>query len=441
MTRPCRLPLLLVLAVLLATAAAPALADTLNVTTFNREFFNWATVHEQTFTFPEQQLFSQVTCNIVISCPTTPNDCDPWDRLGWLRLKHEVEPGVFEDYELVRFITPYDITYPGGPQTCAWSIDVTDYQFLLHDQVTLKAYIETWMGNDNGWKLDVTFAMEQGIPEREPFAITQLYSGRNVRYGDPDQPEADALPIVSVDVPAEATWAAAKIYSTGHGFLNTDNAAEFSYKWQSLSVDANRAQHYLWRDDCDANVCSPQQGTWYYDRAGWCPGDKAEPWTVDLSDWITPGGTHDVVLALQPYTNWCRPNNPDCVDSGSCECAGHASYHVMGQVVFYRQTTTAVGDGRPHAATLHLVGNHPNPFNPQTTIRYSVARPGDVSLTVFDAEGKLVRTVQRDHAAGGLQSFTWQGRDDAGRAVPSGLYLYEVRLGAERVGGKMLLLK
>ncbi|MEZ4386131.1 MAG: PNGase F N-terminal domain-containing protein [Candidatus Krumholzibacteriia bacterium] len=249
--------LLLVLAATLGALVTPAAADTLSIPTFTREFFNWATVHEQTFAFPEQQLFSQVTCNIVISCPSAPADCDPWDRLGWLRLKHEVAPGVFEDYELVRFVTPYDITYAGGPQTCAWSIDVTDYQFLLHDQVTLKAYIETWMGNDNGWKLDITFAMVQGVPEREPFAIVQLYSGRNVRYGDPDLPEADALPVVPVTVPGEATWAAAKIYSTGHGFLNTDNAAEFSYKWQSLSVDAHRTQHYLWRADCDVNPARP----------------------------------------------------------------------------------------------------------------------------------------------------------------------------------------
>ena len=85
----------LVVAILLGLAL-PAFAETISVPTFNREFFNWATVHEQTFTFPEQQLYSQVLCNIVIACPQAPADCDPWDRLGWLRLKHEVSPGVFE---------------------------------------------------------------------------------------------------------------------------------------------------------------------------------------------------------------------------------------------------------------------------------------------------------------------------------------------------------
>jgi hypothetical protein len=430
---------LLVAAVLLAATAG--LADTLTVPTFDREFFNWATVHEQTFPFPEQQLYSQVTCHIVISCPGAPNDCDPWDRLGWLRLKHEVAPDVYEDYELVRFVTPYDITFSSGPQTCAWAIDVTDYQFLLHGDVTLKAYIETWMGNDNGWLLNISFEMVQGIPDREPFAIAQLYSGRNVRYGDPEQPVADALPAVTIDVPGQATWAAARIYSTGHGFLNTDNAAEFSYKWQQMRVDAFSERHFLWRPDCESNPCSPQLGTWQYDRAGWCPGDKAEPWTLDITDWVTPGQTHTVAFELQPYENWCRPNNPDCVDSGSCECAGHAYYHVMGQVVFYRQITTDAGGQVPRNAALHLVGNHPNPFNPQTTIQYHLARPGAVVVTIVDAEGQLVRTVRRDHADAGLQSFTWQGRDDAGRTVPSGMYLYEVRFGQERAGGKMLLLK
>jgi hypothetical protein len=437
----CRRTLLAaLLAVVLITLSVPAVAETINVSTFNREFFNWADVHEQTFTFPEQQLYSQVLCNIVIACPQSPADCDPWDRLGWLRLKHEVSPGVFEDYELVRFITPYDITFDGGPGSCGWQLDLTDYQFLLHDEVTLKMYIETWMGNDNGWVMTVGFQMTTGIPDREPFAIAQLYSGRNVRYGDPDNPVSDNLPMVPITVPEETTWAAAKIFATGHGFLNTDNAAEFSNKWQRLRVDTYTEQHYLWRNDCEHNECSPQQGTWLYDRAGWCPGDKAEPWTVDLSDWVTPGGTHDMVLELQPYENWCRPNNPDCVSNGSCECPGHASYHIMGQVVFYRQTTTEVGDGRPQDAVLHLVGNYPNPFNPQTTIQYHLAKPGDVTVSVFDAEGNLVCAVERNHAVG-LQTWTWQGRDNEGRLVPSGVYLYEVRAGTDRVGGKMLLLK
>ena len=125
-----------------------------------------------------------------------------------LSIRHFLNETDYIDYEIVRYITPYDITFGGGPQSCGWTIDVTDYQFLLHDAVTLKAYIETWMGNDNGWLLNISFEMVQGIPDREPFAIAQLYSGRNVRYGDPEQPVEDALPEVTIDVPSQATWAA-----------------------------------------------------------------------------------------------------------------------------------------------------------------------------------------------------------------------------------------
>ena len=435
-----RLHARLVLFALVLVMAATAVADPINVLTFNREFFNWATVHEADFEFPEQQLYDNVTCHIAISCPTAPADCDPWDRLGWLRLRQEVAPDVFEDYELARFITPYDITFDGGPQACSWELDMTDLQFLLHDTVTLRMYIETWMGNDNGWKMTVTFIMNPGIPEREPFAIQQLYSGRNVRYGDPGVPHAESLPVVPITVPEEASFATAKIYATGHGFYNTHNAAEFSNKWQRLRVDSNTEQHQLWRNDCERNECAPQLGTWQYDRAGWCPGDKAESWNVDISDWITPGATHDMVLELQPYENWCRPNNEDCVDSAGCECAGHASYHIMGQVVFFRQTTTEVGDGRPQDAVLHLMGNHPNPFNPVTSIKYHLAKAGTVTISVYDAEGTLVQTVRREDGIG-QQEWTWQGRDQGGRAVPSGVYLYEVRMGEERVNGKMMLLK
>ena len=190
------------------------------------------------------------------------------------------------------------------------------------------------------------------------------------------------------------------------------------------------------------NPLHPQGGTWQFDRAGWCPGDKAEPWTVDLSDWIIPGFTHDVVLELQPYENWCRPNNPDCVDGAGCTCDGHAFYKLESQVVFYRvPNVSAAQDGSYVPGKLHLVGNHPNPFNPSTSIKYHLADPGHVSITVFDAQGNQVRQVDFDHPAGGPYTWTWNGRGAAGQLQPSGVYLYEVRYGQERVSAKMLLLK
>ena len=65
----------------------------------------------------------------------------------------------------------------------------------------------------------------------------------------------------------------------------------------------------------------------------------------------------------------------------------------------------------------------PNPFNPTTTLHYSVETPGNVQLTVFNAAGQLVRTLVNTEATAGTHSVVWNGRDDSGRRVASGVYL------------------
>jgi len=414
--------LVLPIVLVIATVAIPGIAaaqDPIWVQTFRNEFVNWATPHVDSFTFPEAQLYEQITCHVTLACPSAPGDCDPWDRFANLSIRHFINETDYIDYEIVRFITPYDITFGGGPQACAWTIDVTDYQFLLTDDVTLVLYIDSWIGGDRGWLMTFNFEMVPGVPEREAFAIQQLWRRGHVVYGDPDNPVETQIAPVDVDVPGGATWAKFRAFSTGHGFLNTDNAAEFSYKWQRVFVGTEMANHYLWRPDCESNPCAPQLGTWQYDRAGWCPGDKAEAWDVEISDWVTPGGTEQIRFLLQPYENWCRPNNPDCVDTPNCECPGHAYYRIEGQVVFYRQPNpTAAEDGRQVPGLLHLVGNHPNPFNPSTTIKYHLAAAGAVEIAVYDAEGALVRLESLDHEAG---THAWTGRRRAlaaGRRLP-----------------------
>ncbi len=93
-------------------------------------------------------------------------------------------------------------------------------------------------------------------------------------------------------------------------------------------------------------------------------------------------------------------------------------------------------------AATSLGANYPNPFNPSTTIACDLAAPSRVSLQVFDASGRLVRVL----AAGqdlpaGHHELTWNGRDDAGRAVAGGVYFYRLEAGDYRETRKMMLVK
>ena len=83
-----------------------------------------------------------------------------------------------------------------------------------------------------------------------------------------------------------------------------------------------------------------------------------------------------------------------------------------------------VGSGERETA--HL-SNFPNPFPSSTTFRFDLAYADQAELVVFDAQGRLVRTLFRGQASGGRNEIVWDGRDDQGREVPSGVYYYRLR--------------
>jgi hypothetical protein len=89
-------------------------------------------------------------------------------------------------------------------------------------------------------------------------------------------------------------------------------------------------------------------------------------------------------------------------------------------------------------STIELSQNFPNPFNPSTSISYSVGEPGAVELAVFDINGRLVRTLIREHMQVGAYTEKWDGRDDNGVQVASGNYIYRLKLNDE-VRSKMMI--
>ena len=92
-------------------------------------------------------------------------------------------------------------------------------------------------------------------------------------------------------------------------------------------------------------------------------------------------------------------------------------------------------------ARTELKGNAPNPFNPTTTIRFELSGPRRVKLAVYDVSGRLVRElVDRDFPAGPNQ-VRWDGKDDTGRAVASGVYHYRFQAGDYDAMRPMVLLK
>jgi hypothetical protein len=89
-----------------------------------------------------------------------------------------------------------------------------------------------------------------------------------------------------------------------------------------------------------------------------------------------------------------------------------------------------------------LFQNVPNPFNPTTQIRFDLARDAHVQLRIYDVAGRLVRTlVDEKRAAGGEQIVVWNGLDDAGERVSSGVYFYRLETGDYTATRKLVVMK
>ena len=88
-----------------------------------------------------------------------------------------------------------------------------------------------------------------------------------------------------------------------------------------------------------------------------------------------------------------------------------------------------------------LKQNHPNPFNPATTIEFNLTRDSHVYLRIYDVTGKLVKTVLNEWKKAGYHSVVWDGKDNKGNAAASGLYFYRLENDRFNKTKQMLLLR
>jgi len=98
-------------------------------------------------------------------------------------------------------------------------------------------------------------------------------------------------------------------------------------------------------------------------------------------------------------------------------------------------------DGDVPVQVLHLDQNVPNPFNPETVIEFEITVAGPIELAVYDLRGNRVRTLFAGGHDVGRDSITWNGRDDDGRPLPSGIYLYRLTQGDLGEARKLTLVR
>ncbi|HER43764.1 MAG TPA: T9SS type A sorting domain-containing protein, partial [Candidatus Eisenbacteria bacterium] len=108
---------------------------------------------------------------------------------------------------------------------------------------------------------------------------------------------------------------------------------------------------------------------------------------------------------------------------------------------FGSPTGVESGEGLPPGAGIRLGQNFPNPFNPSTTIAFDLPRRSRVNLSIYDVQGRPVRTVSDGILPEGRREVVWDGRDEQGNVVSSGVYFYRLTSGDHSLTRKMVLLK
>lgn len=152
-------------------------------------------------------------------------------------------------------------------------------------------------------------------------------------------------------------------------------------------------------------------------------------------------GIYDIMIPLSPVLISKYRFNHDTsgiAKSGSVLCTANGR---PGGVMFHNFTMMDSDDeSTPPVSGLSL-GNYPNPFNPSTTIRFTLPDHARVNLNVYNARGQLVRILLAQNLSSGQHQVVWSGIDQYGERVSSGLYVVRLSAGNETLLRKILLIK
>ncbi|MBW7867348.1 MAG: discoidin domain-containing protein [Brumimicrobium sp.] len=357
-----------------------------SVMTFTNGVIDMGTIGSQwyfgTYDMPQfTGAYDEIIADFSISCPGVPGGCDDWDRLGWV----EVKAPNGDWMEIFRYITPYG-------KACSDFTDVTDLASILQGKVEFRMYIETW--GTGGWKLNLSLDYRAGTPKYKYSSVEELWHG-DFSFGNPA--DLQPVPVISSSIQHEVDSALIRLISTGHGWgqNNSLNAAEFYHAIHHIDVNGvNTFDQDLWQK-CNPNPasCSPQSGTWQYDRAGWCPGSMGMIFNYNLKPYLNNNTISLGYVFQEDYKDFCHPNNPNCISGATCpDCNDgyNPYYHVGGYLIKYSNDPFVLNvpsfkESKELSAVLY-----PNPT--QHTFKLNIQDQWkNLVVSVYDITGQIIQ--------------------------------------------------
>jgi hypothetical protein len=154
------------------------------------------------------------------------------------------------------------------------------------------------------------------------------------------------------------------------------------------------------------------------------PGQYPESWW-----WMNHG---ENVMAL-------TYEDMNCAAAGNYDSTAYAL--VLGICEYLGLDLSQIQNEAAMPNSYSLLQNYPNPFNPVTKLRYDLPENSHVNITIYDMLGRAVKTMVNQHQNAGHRSIIWDGTNDYGNTVSTGIYLYQIQSGAYTRTKKMVFLK
>lgn len=364
--------------------------------------------------------YDQILGTLIIDCPT--GGCDPWDRVS--SVEAQGKDGKW--FEIIRYLTPYGVA-------CQSEIDLTDFASLLMGKTKFRVTLGT---QGNGFLYTLQLNYKAGTAEY-PYSTVEKLWYNTYQFGDMAnlQPAEQFTGVF----PENTTSAKIKLVSTGHGWgdNNTGNAAEFQPNTHHIWVNNQQTfSQYNWKV-CNPNPdgCSPQAGTWFYNRAGWCPGSIAQFFDYSLASYVNQ---NDITLNYkfdQSYVDYCHPNNPNCITGTTCpDCNDGFNPHliVASYLISFGNAPLGTTLGVKDASMVLNTKVYPNPSFGTFFIDFDPRQNVD-KVTVYDIMGRIIKSQNITS----LDNPTQVNLD--GQA--SGVYILKITNGNKIVDTKRIIIE
>ncbi len=211
-----------------------------------------------------------------------------------------------------------------------------------------------------------------------------------------------------------------------HLNLSQYNSPEMSFWWKEFNDETHSTDGVYFSDDAGANftkVHSLCEGSTTWQEIELNITDLASTYNLNLSSHF--------VIKFQQYDNYPI--------SGYLDRDGFAFDDIS--IINTGGGTRDGIDDNEIVSTKFLLSNHPNPFNPTTTISFSILEENEIEIIIYNIKGQHIKSLTKNHFQKGNHSIVWNGKDANGKQVSSGVYFYKLITNTKEYQKKMLLMK